>query len=501
VRAAAAGVAILLFSGVAVMQRITGGGQLPGSLLFAILSWTAFVYCLVEGIRATADCLSEEKREGTIGLLFLTDLKGYDVVLGKLAAASLNPLYSLLAALPLMAMSILLGGVTAGEFWRMTLVLIHTLLLALACGIVVSARSQHPGRAWGGAFALLTLLVGGPPAGLALVRSLVWLAGLVGKSWIGFRLPLEVPLLTGATWINSVSPAVAFSLAFESSYARHSTQFWWSLPAMLGTAGGLVFLASWRLPRWWQESAQPAKPRAWWNTQQPQHLVMTERRRLEREHLMEIHPVVWLVLRTDRQRFLSWALAGLAASLTVLQLTAVAGTPFSIMAQWVRWPLRPAFQVWVAFLACRLFADARAAAALELLLITPLTSRDILRGQWLALRRVFLWPAVVILAADLAGNARVYLTAFDVSGAAFIPSLLLLYQLAASAAAFVTIGLVGTWLALSVKKPNQAAGLTILLVVLAPVFAFCVPNLVIYMALIFWAKGKLEGGLRERIAA
>ena len=58
VRAAAAGVAILLFSGVAVMQRITGGGQLPGSLLFAILSWTAFVYCLVEGVRATADGLS-----------------------------------------------------------------------------------------------------------------------------------------------------------------------------------------------------------------------------------------------------------------------------------------------------------------------------------------------------------------------------------------------------------------------------------------------------------
>ena len=56
---------------------------------FTGLMMISFIYSLVAGRRFTADCLSEEKREGTLGLLFLTDLKGYDVVLGKVAATSL----------------------------------------------------------------------------------------------------------------------------------------------------------------------------------------------------------------------------------------------------------------------------------------------------------------------------------------------------------------------------------------------------------------------------
>ena len=46
--------------------------------LFSILTGSAVLYCLLSGVWFTADCLSEEKREGTLGLLFLTDLKGYD---------------------------------------------------------------------------------------------------------------------------------------------------------------------------------------------------------------------------------------------------------------------------------------------------------------------------------------------------------------------------------------------------------------------------------------
>jgi len=89
-------------------------GGTPKSIsmaLFGNLTGAAVLYCLFSGVRATADCLSEEKREGTLGLLFLTDLKGYDVVLGKLAGTSLNALYSLLAVVPLLAVPLLLAAV------------------------------------------------------------------------------------------------------------------------------------------------------------------------------------------------------------------------------------------------------------------------------------------------------------------------------------------------------------------------------------------------------
>jgi len=77
------------------------GGSL-GNPLFTVLSNYGFGLCLLAGVFLTADCLSEEKREGTIGLLFLTDLKGYDVVLGKFMATSLNAFYGLFAVLPIL---------------------------------------------------------------------------------------------------------------------------------------------------------------------------------------------------------------------------------------------------------------------------------------------------------------------------------------------------------------------------------------------------------------
>src|SRR3954469_487345 len=92
-----------------------------GQVLFGILTGSAVLYCLLSGVRSTADCLSQEKREGTFGLLFLTDLKGYDVVLGKLAANSLSALYGVLAVVPMLAIPLLMGGVALGEFGRMAL--------------------------------------------------------------------------------------------------------------------------------------------------------------------------------------------------------------------------------------------------------------------------------------------------------------------------------------------------------------------------------------------
>src|SRR5258708_21920966 len=71
--------------------------------LFYVISFMAFVFCLATGVRSTADCLSEAKREGTLGLLSLTDLRGYDVVGRHLAATCLAAFYVLSAILPLPA--------------------------------------------------------------------------------------------------------------------------------------------------------------------------------------------------------------------------------------------------------------------------------------------------------------------------------------------------------------------------------------------------------------
>src|SRR5204862_2825819 len=101
-----------------------------GRHVFVGLSVLCMIYCLFSGRISTADCLSEEKREGTLGLLFLTDLKAYDVVLGKMAATSVSAFNGLLAMLQELAVPLLLGGDTNGEFWRDSLVPVNTFLLS-----------------------------------------------------------------------------------------------------------------------------------------------------------------------------------------------------------------------------------------------------------------------------------------------------------------------------------------------------------------------------------
>src|ERR1051326_7851810 len=47
-----------------------------GHSLLEIFGWTGFAGCVLAPILLTADCVSRERREGTLGLLFLTDLRG-----------------------------------------------------------------------------------------------------------------------------------------------------------------------------------------------------------------------------------------------------------------------------------------------------------------------------------------------------------------------------------------------------------------------------------------
>src|SRR4030095_14966809 len=116
-----------------------------GARAFGCLAHVLFYLCLVPGLFLTADCLSSEKREGTLGLLFLTDLKGQDVVLGKLIATSIQTIGGVIAVIPSLALPVLVGGVGGSELWRVPLVLIDTIFLSLAVGMFWSAacRDEH----------------------------------------------------------------------------------------------------------------------------------------------------------------------------------------------------------------------------------------------------------------------------------------------------------------------------------------------------------------------
>ena len=88
-----------------------------GELIFENVTEVLAAFAVVSGFRSH-DCISKEKREGTLGLLFLTDLKGSDIVLGKFVASAVPAIYTAMGALPVLSVALLLGGVTARQFWR-----------------------------------------------------------------------------------------------------------------------------------------------------------------------------------------------------------------------------------------------------------------------------------------------------------------------------------------------------------------------------------------------
>src|SRR5439155_3752428 len=135
-----------------------GSAATQGKAIFTVLSSVAFGYSLLAGMRATADSLSAEKREGTLGLLFLTDLKGHDVVLGKLVSSSLACFYGLLAIVPMLALALLMGGVSLTQVARVSLVLTNTMFFSLAAGLFASTFHQHERKAMLATFVLIAFL-------------------------------------------------------------------------------------------------------------------------------------------------------------------------------------------------------------------------------------------------------------------------------------------------------------------------------------------------------
>lgn len=353
-----------------------------GQIIFLVLTSALLIYCWLAGARSTADCLSEEKREGTLGLLFLTDLRGYDVVIGKLAANSLNPFYGVLAVVPVLGIPLLLGGVTVGEFGRVAAVLVNTLFFSLCAGMFASAVSRTTQRAVGGALGILLLFTAGAPALAA------WL------SWIA-----QAPDL--APWFLRPSPVTAYLAALDRTFSAKPEGFYWSFATIHVVAWLLLLLASLVAPRAWQDrpaGAQRGRWRErwyeWW------HGDAVERRAF-RDQLLDRNPFFWLAARPRLKPLWTWGFLALVVCVWMWGILRYQSEWFNegIYAA-TAFLLNTVLKGSLASEAGRQLTEDRRVGALELLLSTPLRLPDILRGQRLALQRQFLGPTLVVLVAE-----------------------------------------------------------------------------------------------------
>src|SRR4051794_37764489 len=102
----------------------TRGSSHVGAGILKAVTFISFWFCLLQGVRWAAGSIGEEKREGTLGLLFLTDQRPLDIVVGKLVGIFLPMIQPVMAFLPTLMITVLLGGTTGWEIGRAGLVLI-----------------------------------------------------------------------------------------------------------------------------------------------------------------------------------------------------------------------------------------------------------------------------------------------------------------------------------------------------------------------------------------
>ncbi len=461
----AVGVMMLLFGSLSNSPAQVGG------TMFRLLAHLALVYCLLEGIRKTADCLSEEKRDGTLGLLFLTDLKGYDVILGKLAATSLSSMYGLFSILPVLALPLLMGGVTPGEFWRVVLALANVLFFSLCAGIWVSSRSRLENRAMTGTFVVVGLFV-------------------------------TLPLLTRTNSLFPVSPIHSFESAFAATYPGSTQGYWRSLLITPIISGLLLVWAAFTVPHCWQEGRDDSR----WSRRRQRQSGADSGRTASRAHLLEINPALWLAGRNAGHRnflFLLIAAAGICSAALAFGSPSYSLPAFLALVL----PLNFVLKVRLAAQASHCLAEARQNNALEMLLATPLTVDEIIHGQILALKRSFQIPVIIILSLEAAGLAAGMLTSAHRAGGDFVglvmTGMFWLLYVTVFVLDLTAVTWAGMWFGLSSAKESQAATKTILFVLVAPLFALlftCFGVLFVIGSQIFWIlwpKSKLRSEFRK----
>lgn len=363
-----------------------------GSESFAILHLTVLLAIWALVPLSVADCVSRERRDGTLGLLFLTSLRPRDIALAKAGVHGLRAFALLLAVFPMMAIAFLQGGVG----WRevMLSVSINLSWLALVIGVSVLASSRC--KQWSRALLLAQVLTFAVALGAVTFKMLVVICIVNPGALTRLGTSMDSFCVEGLQYVSDAhgmwsgmansrlaSPGMVRGLMLGEAATT---------VVFLLVAASLILRAGRNISRRWREEPPPI-----W-VQRTSEVLTTPKFGLAFFHRwlrrkLERNPIGWLEQRTWSGRVIMWAWTAVVVCVVSAGLGGQnLAVDFGHALNTLSWLIVAT----LAYLAAGSFRRERETGVLELLLVSPLTSQQIIMGRLRGLWGQFL-PAFGLL--------------------------------------------------------------------------------------------------------
>ncbi|MBX9584916.1 MAG: ABC transporter permease subunit [Gemmataceae bacterium] len=214
-----------------------------GQLLFQILCVVQLLLILFFAALSAASAVSQEKDRRTFVLLLLTDMRDYEIVLGKLLGALLPVLAQLLVTAPVLALLLLLGGIDPEQVVQAVLVLGAAGVAAGSLGGLVALWRERTFQALALSVLFLVLYVG--------------LAQAVAA--VGPRISPGVDWDTARAWLDPFSAMLTVLEPPAGGWPGLAPAYGFVL-VMLGWCAVLNGIGVWKL-RKWNPSGEPIMQR------------------------------------------------------------------------------------------------------------------------------------------------------------------------------------------------------------------------------------------------
>ena len=401
-----------------------------GSAFFRSIMAVELVLALVVVPAATAGAICQDKMRGGLTLMMVTDLSDAEIVLGKFASRLVTVLGVLACGLPVLAIASSLGGVDPVDALGGSMVIVGVAVLGVAVAMTYSVWATRPHEALMATYATWA----------------VWL--LAALAWSEtFRRPGWGPGAPGFLFLSN-----PFWLIF--GYHGPASGSIFALRALflvgcLAVSVVLAAVATWRIRPVTLRQASRAGSRT-------AHRRGEGWGRLPRVGMpgasLDRDPILWRELH--RRQSSGWGRM-------IWWLYAVLSAVFSLLAIFVNPDIAPgvsAFMVSIGLLmvsvtSATALAEERSQGSLDVLMATPLATRDIVLGKWRGAYRIV--PRLAILPGVLAFGTALGRESWTaaVAFAALIVALVLAYG-----AVVTSLGLaLATWQ----PRLGRAVGLSV----------------------------------------